>query len=174
MADFEFNTASNQSIERELLIAYLNTGTSSSPTWSAVGKRVSDSSEDYDWSKDSVQDVLGSTYTTMKRPVITQSFDPLPLDAGDPVGVKLWNLAIKEQNATALASQDMLIVHKYVGSSSDTYFAERYDGCAISINSIGGEGGGTLGIGTEITYGGTRTTGTVTKNGNTVTFTADE
>lgn len=166
-----FNTTSGQTIERELLIAYLNTGDTGEPAWSAVGKRVSDSSEDMDWSKDSVQDVLGSTYTTMKKPVITQTFDPLPLDAGDPVGVKLWNLAVKEQNAAALANQDMLIVHYYAGST--TFFAERYDSCAISVNNIGGEGGGTLGIGTEITYGGTRTTGTATKDGDEVTFAAD-
>lgn len=172
MADLTFNTVEGQTIDRELLIAYLNTGTYEAPVWSAVGKRVSDSSEEYDWSKDSQQDIIGNTFTTMKKPIITQTFDPLPMDAGDEVVKKLWNLAIKDQNAQALANMDMLIVHFYA-DASDAYFAERYESCAISVNNIGGEGGGTLGIGTEITYGGTRTTGNATKSGGVVTFAAD-
>ena len=42
------------------------------------------------------------------------------------------------------------------------------------MTSIGGDGGGTLNIATEITYGGTRTLGTVAKGANgAVTFTPD-
>ena len=52
MADLEFNTTVGQTIDRELLIAYLNTGTASAPVWSAIGKRVEDSSEEMDWSTD--------------------------------------------------------------------------------------------------------------------------
>ena len=44
MADLEFNTASGQTVDRELLIAYLNTGTTSAPVWSPLGSRVTDSS----------------------------------------------------------------------------------------------------------------------------------
>ena len=39
MADLEFNTASGQTVDRELLIAYLNTGTTSAPVWSPLGRR---------------------------------------------------------------------------------------------------------------------------------------
>ena len=162
MADVTFNTTEGQTIDRELLIAYLNTGTASSPVWSAIGKRVEDSSEELDWGQESKQDVLGNTFTTMKKPVITQSFDPIPLDAGDAAAVKMWNLAVKDHDAQALANQDMLIAHFYASSGSAS-FAERYDSCAIAVTNIGGEGGGTLNISTEITYGGTRTIGSVTK-----------
>lgn len=48
MADLEFNTASGQTVDRELLIAYLNTGTTSAPVWSPLGSRVTDSSMEYD------------------------------------------------------------------------------------------------------------------------------
>ena len=34
MADMTFNTTSGQTIDRELLIAYLNTGESATPVWS--------------------------------------------------------------------------------------------------------------------------------------------
>lgn len=172
MPDLTFNTTEGQTVDRELLIAYLNTGTNSVPVWSAIGKRVDSSNEEMDWSQESKQDVLGNTFTTMKKPVITQSFDPIPLDSGDPAVVKLWNLAVKDHDAQALANQDMLIGHFYA-KSGEAMFAERYSGCAIAVTSIGGDGGGTLNIATEITYGGDRTLGTVAKGAEgAITFTA--
>ncbi len=162
MADLTFATTEGQTIDRELLIAYLNTGTSSSPVWSAIGKRVEDSTAEMDWGQESSQDILGNTFTTMKKPTITQTFDPIPLDAGDAAAVKMWNLAVKDHDAQALANQDMMIGHFYV-TSGGTKFAERYTGCAIAVTSIGGDGGGTLNIATEITFGGDRILGTVMK-----------
>ena len=172
MADLTFNTPEGQTIARELLIAYLNTGTVSAPVWSPVGKRVEDSSTELDWDTDTIRDILGATYTTMKKPVITQSFDPCDLDGGDAAQVKLWNLGIKDHDAQALAAQDMLIVHFYGGEAA-TPFAERYASCAVEITGIGGEGGGNIGMPLNITYGGTRTTGTASRNAETgvVTFT---
>ena len=45
MAEYTFTTAAGQTVARELLLAYLNTGTGSAPVWSVIGKRVEDSSE---------------------------------------------------------------------------------------------------------------------------------
>ena len=168
--DLTFTTPAGQTIARQLMIAYLNTGETSTPTWSPIGKRVESSDEEMDWSQESTQDVLGNTWTTMKKPVITQSYDPIPLDAGDAAAVKLWNLGVKDQNAQALSNQDMLIAHYYTTGS----WAERYSGCAVAVTRIGGDGGGNLEISTEITYGGERTLGTVSNTGGTVTFTADD
>lgn len=168
MADTTFSTESGRTIAREKLIAYLNTGTNSAPVWSAIGKRVEESSAEYDWNRESSQDILGNAYSTMKKPVITQTFDPLPLEAGDAALEKLWNLAIKDQDAQSLAAQDMLIVHLYAGA---TAFAERYSACAIQISSLGGAGGGSIEMPIEVTYGGTRTVGTATASDGTVTFT---
>ena len=172
MADLTFNTTSGQTIDRELLIAYLNTGTTSSPVWSAIGKRVEDSSVEMDRSQESKQDILGNTFTTMKKPTMTQTFDPIPLDAGDAAAVKMWNMSVKDHDAQALSNQDMMIGHFYA-DSGEAKFAERYESCAIAVTSIGGEGGGTLNIASKITYGGTRTLGTVKKgsSGN-IEFTA--
>lgn len=172
MADLTFATPEGQTIDRELLIAYLNTGTASAPKWSAIGKRVEDSTAEMDWGQESSQDILGNTFTTMKKPTITQTFDPIPLDAGDAAAVKMWNLAVKDHDAQSLSNQDMMIGHFYV-TSGEAKFAERYSGCAIAVTSIGGDGGGTLNIASEITYGGTRTLGTITKGTSGVTFTAD-
>lgn len=170
MADITFNTEAGRTIARELLIAYLNTGTASTPVWSAIGKRVEDSDTEYDWDTETKRDILGATYGRMKKPTITQSFDPCELDAGDVAQQKLWNIAVKDQDAQALSAQDMLIVHFYAGSN----FAERYESCMIEITGLGGEGGGDIEMPINVTYGGTRTTGTATKAADgTVTFTAD-
>lgn len=83
MPDMEFNTTAGQTVDRELLIAYLNTGDESTPEWSPFGTRVTDSSMEYDWQEESEKDILGTTRTSMKKPIITQTFDPCELDAGD-------------------------------------------------------------------------------------------
>lgn len=170
MADLAFNTTAGQTIARELLIAYLNTGTAAQPVWSPIGKRVEDSDTEYDWDTETKRDILGATYGRLKKPTITQTFDPCELDAGDAAQVKLWNLAVKDQDAQALAAQDMLIVHFYAGSN----FAERYDACMIEVTGLGGEGGGEIQMPITVTYGGTRTLGTATKSSaGVVTFTPD-
>ena len=173
MAELTFNTPSGQTIARELLIAYLNTGTVSAPVWSPLGKRVEDSSTELDWESEISRDILGATYGTLKKPKITQSFEPGDLDAGDEAQLKIWNLAVYEQNPQALAALDMLIVHFYAGDSSAP-FAERYASCMIEVTGLGGEGGGNVGMPISVTYGGTRTTGTASRNAETgvVTFTA--
>lgn len=171
MADYEFNTTEGQTIDRALLIAYLNTSTSSSPIWSPIGKRVEDSSQDFDWSEETKQDILGSTYTTMKKPVISQTFDPCELDAGDEAQKKIWNLAIVKQDNNALSNMDMLIVHLYAGTANTAVFAERYESCMIKPTGLGGEGGGSIGMPIDVTYGGKRTIGTASVSAGTVTFT---
>ncbi len=172
MADISFNTISGQTIKRELLVAYLNTSATSTPVWSPLGKRVTDSEQSYDWSEDSSQDILGNTWSTMKKPVISQDFDPYDLDGGDVAALKIWNMAVKDQNYTALASQDMLIVHLYAGTADTAMFAERYAACSIRPSSLGGEGGGNLGMPISVTYGGQRTTGTASvSTAGVVTFT---
>lgn len=175
MADITFNTAAGETIARELLIAYLNTGTASAPVWSPLGKRTTDSSEEFDWSEESSQDILGNNYTKMKKPTITQTFDPWDLSGGDAAQERIFQLAIVEQNAQALTNQDMMIAHFYTTDSgaSAGSFAERYSACMVKPSGLGGEGGGNIGMPIDVTYGGTRTVGTVSKNedGN-ITFSA--
>ena len=173
MADLTFNTTAGQTVAREKMILFLNTGSADAPTWSPIGTRVNDSSMDFDWSDESNQDILGITHSSMKKPVITQSFEPANLDAGDAAYVRIWNLAVKDQDYTALAGQDMLLVHFYAGTAS-TPFAERYSSCMIKPTGLGGEGGGNMEMPFDVTYGGTRTVGTASVDSTTgaVSFTA--
>ena len=171
--NLKFNTAAGQTVARELLIAYLNTGTADAPVWSAVGKRVEDSSIKMDWATETKVDIFGATYTTGKKATKTQTFDPCELDAGDAAQELIWNLAIKDNNVNALMNQDMLIVHAYAGTANTAVFAERYASCAVLPTGLGGEGGGSVGMPIEVTYGGTRTVGTASIVEGTVTFTPD-
>ena len=173
MADYTFNTTPGQTVARELLIAYLNTGTNSEPTWSPIGKRVEDSSAEYDWGEETKQDIMGSTWGTMKKPVITQTFDPWELDAGDEAQKKIWDLAIVRQDTQTLANMDMLIVHLYAGTAKTAVFAERYESCMVKPSGLGGEGGGNIGMPIDVTYGGKRTVGTAAVSNGTVTFTPE-
>jgi hypothetical protein len=171
MAEMNFNTTPGETVARELLIAYLNTGSAEEPVWSPIGKRVEDSSIEFDWSTETKNDILGDTYTIGKKATKTQTFDPWELDGGDAAQLKIWNLAVKENNVNALLNQDMLIAHFYATGN----FAERYSACAVLPTGLGGEGGGSVAMPVDVTYGGTRSVGTVSKDASgKVTFTAEE
>ncbi|WP_304598244.1 hypothetical protein [Adlercreutzia caecimuris] len=171
MANSTFNTPENQTIAREQLILYLNTGTAASPAWSPLGKRVEDSSMDMDWGDETKQDILGNVHSTMKKPVITQSFDPCNLDSGDSAIVKVWELAVRDQDPQALCTMDLLLVHLYAGATG-AVFAERYPSSMVKATGLGGEGGGNIEMPIDVTFGGERETGTasVAADGK-VTFT---
>ena len=160
-------------IASSTLIVFLNTGSYSTPVWSPLGKRVTDSSEQYDWSAENTQDILGNNYSDLKKPVVSQSFDPWNITGGDAAAVKLWNLAVKDQDAAALSSQDLLIVHRYAGTAGSAMFAERYPASAVSPTGLGGEGGGRISMPVDITFGGVREVGTAAiTSAGVATFTA--
>lgn len=168
MADMTFNTTSGEAVARKLLILYLNTGTSSAPVWSPIGKRVEDSSMEYDWGEETKVDILGNTYTTLKPPTITQTFDPCELDAGDAAQLKIWNTAIKDQNTGAMANNDLLVVHTYAGTTSGA-FAERYPASMVKPSGLGGSA--SVGMPIDVTFGGSREVGTAAVADGAVTFT---
>lgn len=171
MADLTFNTTAGAVVERNLLILYLNTGTAAAPVWSAVGKRVEDSSMEYDWGEETKTDIFGETYTTMKKPTITQTFDPCELDSGDVAQVKLWNQSIKDQDVAAMANNDLLVVHTYAGTADTAVFAERYSACMVKPSGLGGSTN--VGMPIDVTFGGKRTKGTAAVAAGVVTFTAE-
>lgn len=175
MPKFNFKTKNGETVDRNLLLTCLNTGTIEAPVWSPMGSRTTDSSIENDWSTNSETDILGKTRTTMKTPVKTQSFDPLPLDGGDAAITKLHELAEIEENVAALCNLDMLIVYLYMENTDGTgVFAKRYDACAVETNSLGGEGGGNVGMPINVTFGGDMTKGVAVKGENgAITFTPE-
>lgn len=172
MADYEFNTTEEQPIGRDLLMLFLNTGTKENPTWSPIGKRVEESSMDLDWQRESKKDIFGNTFNTMKKPIKTESFEPWELTKGDVAQKKIWTLAFVEENAPALCSQDLLLVHGYAGTAKTAMFAERNDASSIEVTGLGGAGGGNIGMPINVTFGGTRTVGTAAIADGAVNFSA--
>lgn len=125
-----------------------------------------------DWSEETKQDILGDTYATMKTPIITQSFDPCELDSGDEYQQHVWNLAVVDQDAPALCNQDLLRIHLYASEEGGGVFAERYHSCMVKPTGLGGEGGGSLTMPIDVTFGGTREVGTATvADDGAITFT---
>lgn len=172
MSDLTFNTKAGAVVERKLLILYLNTGTSEAPVWSAIGKRVEDSSMEYDWGEESKTDIFGDVHTTMKKPVITQTFEPCELDGGDVAQLKIWNQAIRDQDVAAMTNNDLLVVHAYAGTADTAVFAERYPASAVKPSGLGGSTN--VGMPIDVTFGGKRTIGTASVADGKVTFTESE
>ena len=169
---FKFKTPAGQTVERKLYLCCGNYGTAEAPQWGKLGKRVEESSAEMDWGEESKQDILGDTYSTMKKPVISQTFDPCELDAGDQYQQRVWELAVVDQDAPALCNQDLLRIHLYAVDEKGNAFAERYPSSMVKPASLGGAGGGALTMPINVTFGGTRETGTasVAEDG-TITFT---
>lgn len=168
MSNKTLNTVAGLTVNRKLQTLYLNIGTSAVPNWAAIGKRTEDSSMEYDWQGNSTKDILGNTWNTLKEPIVTQQFDPVKLDSGDSAVVKVWEKAVRDQDAQTLAAMDLLVVHTYAEG-----FAERYSACMVDVTSLGGEGGGDISMPFTVTFGGIRTLGAATVTGGVVTFTAD-
>ena len=169
---YKFKTPAGQTVDRKLYLVCGNYGTAEAPQWGRLGKRVEDSSAELDWGEETKKDILGDTYTTMKTPTITQTFDPCELDSGDEYQQHIWNLAVVDQDAPALCSQDLLRIHLYAVDEEGRCFAERYHSSMVKPSGLGGEGGGTLTMPIDVTFGGTREVGTaaVAADG-TITFT---
>ena len=77
MADLEFNTTPRPDCRpgnADCLSKYWRVGP---PTWSPIGKRVEDSSIEFDWQTETKVDIFGDTYATGKKATKTQAFDPV-------------------------------------------------------------------------------------------------
>ena len=68
-----------------------------------------------------------------------------------------------------MTANDLLVVHAYAGTADTAVFAERYDSCMVKPASLGGSAN--VGMPIDVTFGGTRTTGTAAVSDGTVTFT---
>lgn len=166
-------TGEGVSATREMMITFVNTGTTDVPVWSAMGAKVTDSSIEYDWSLENNTDILGNAYTTAKTAQMSQSFSGNEVIAGDVVMNHLVDLAVVQKDAAKLVKQDCLVVHLYLQDESGNSFAERYSASAVVPTTIGGEGGGALVTDIDVTYGGVRVTGSAEKTADGVTFTPD-
>ena len=171
MAELKFNTPAGNPVARKMLILYMNTGSKELPKWSAIGRRVEDSSMEFDWNENASTDIFGDTYTEYKPPVITQTFEPCVLDSADEALQKIWNQAIRDQDTGAMVNNDLLVVHTYAGTADTAVFAERYPSSAIRPSGLGGSTN--VGMPINVTFGGQREKGTAAVTDGVVTFTKE-
>ena len=169
MAELRFNTPEGNAVERKTLMLFLNTGTYEEPIWSIIGRRVEDSSMEFDWGEEATTDVLGEVHTTYKPPVITQTFEPCELDSADAAQRKIWNQAIRRHDTGAMTNNDMLVVHSYIGNPKTGVYAERYLSSAVRPSGLGGSS--YVGMPITVIYGGEREEGAATVINKVVTFT---
>lgn len=172
-----YTMETGKTARREQLITYYNCATFLSPSWDAIGCRVTDSNIELDWGEDTAQDILGHTHTSVKEPTITQDAEDFELEEGQPAYQDIWERGVRDHDSS-VAHRDLLIVHTYYapdGESPTAFFAERYPDSAVLPTSIGGEGGGALKMNISVTYGGVREVGTASiSSSGVVTFTAGE
>ena len=171
-ATYTIKGSNGEAAARDLMISYLNTGTSSAPVWSPMGSTVEDSSVEYDYSQETKTDILGVTRTTAKAPTLNQSFSGGNLLAGDAVLNHILDINVIRRNVSEALNQDCLIVHLYLTDSTGKAFAERWKSSSVLLTSNGGAGGDMMASDIEVTYGGEREVGTAVVNNGTVTFTA--
>lgn len=159
-----------KNVERKMLILYLNmeSGREGPERWKPVGIGTPDSSMEYDWGEESKTDIFGNTYTTLKTPVVSQSFDPWPLGIEDDAQKLIWANAIAEQDVSAVANYDLLVVHTYVTNDDGNAFAERYKKSMVKPSRLGGSS--VVDMALDVTFGGERYIGNAVIEGETITF----
>ncbi len=157
---FHIVTPEGENPERHTYVVLGNAATYEAPEWHPMGKKVTDSSAENDFSSEDIRDILGGVYGEPKNPIIKQSFDGCRIDSGDKYQAKLVDLHIVDNNYRALANQDLLRLHTYLEDDEGNCFAERYPSSQVLPKSLGGEGGGPLTMPTEVTFGGIREPGT--------------
>lgn len=169
---FTVNTPAGQTVGRKLYVCCGNYGTYADPEWGRLGKRVEESSAEMDWSEETKTDILGDTHSTMKTPVISQTFDPGEVDSADKYQQHVLQLAVVDQNPAALCNQDLLRIHLYLTDENGNAFAERYPASMVKPTELAGKGGGALEMPVDVTFGGTREVGTASVAADgTITFT---
>lgn len=169
----DFALSANQKAERKLLVTCVNTGTTSSPTWTVIGAGVEDSAIEYNPDIETITDILGVTETTVNKLEPAQSLEPMTVRGGNALLFKL-NDIIERNAVSELSNFEVLIIRAYITETSgeDTvYHAEKHKGCTITPQSVGGSSYVDMPI--DINLSNDKVLGTVNayKAGDTITFT---
>jgi hypothetical protein len=176
-----FKGATDSTVARKELVAYLNTAESGSPVWTAIGWHCTDSALSIEIDTDTEKDILGNTFTNASAAEISQDFDPLPIHTGttslaNTLQEKLHNLWMAQDFTKFSNAFDALIVYMYAGTTESTvkhYDAHHFPACTIEMGDFGGSGEDPLSMPFTLHYGGTVEIGSATIDEDTgeVTFT---
>ena len=169
-----FNLATNRRAERKLLITCVEwnelVGTTPTQVREIVGKRITESSIEYNPDIVTENDILGNTYTDVNKTQPEQSLDPFTIIGGSKLAELLND--IRKRNALAELNQfTVYVITAFVGNSSTGYDAEKHVDCTITYDSFGGEDNVDFPI--TIHLSNNITTGTVNKLTSDFEFSAD-
>ncbi|ADY54712.1 hypothetical protein Sgly_0346 [Syntrophobotulus glycolicus DSM 8271] len=126
-------------VKRSQIAAFLNTGTSASPTWSLIGDGVTEQTIAYNPQTSEeiyINQDSGNTNIESYRPTI-----PTPMTAikGDAVFDFVDEIR-KSRKVLADAETEVCLVYLYETAESGAYPAEK-NSCSIQIDDFGGPGG---------------------------------
>lgn len=169
-----FSATAERTVARKELVAYLNTGTSETPEWTAIGWHCTDSSMSVEVDTDTQKDILGNVFTNASTPELTQDFDPLPIRQGTSAGADKLQQLLHDQWMSQDFSKtyDTLIVYLYAGEGTPgtaqcKYDAHRFPASTITPGDFGGSAEDPLNRPITVYYGGTVEVGTATINPDT-------
>jgi len=137
-----------------------------------VGRRVADSSLDFNTGEETDTDILGITDTDITGMEESQEFE-FPITSED-YDLYAWAKDIYFRRAWAeFKGVRGLQIHAYEGNTG-AYSALEFDSCTFVLQSLGGAGeGGRLNVSFILRFGGETRIGTVNtaRLGETITFT---
>lgn len=169
-----FNNNAKPKAKTERFKIYIDTSTTSSPTWELQGRGVESWTVEQNQDITKTPDVLG--YVDIERGTAqpVQSGVTLALRQGSTLAEMLFD-AFYSGDYSKLDS--IKILQKFEvkdGTASNTCLAREQDGCLIAINSFNGEAGGYLNFDVDFHYSNIITTGTMPmEDGTPITFTPD-
>lgn len=156
-------------IKRSKFAAFLNTGTSSTETWSLIGDGVTSMAISYNPQTSDETYIHQDSGTTDVESYKPTSSVPMTAIAGDPVFDFVDNLR-KTRAVMEDARTEICLVNLYETETAGAYPAEK-NVCSIQIDDFGGDGGGSAVINFTINFVGDAVKGTFSPT--TKKFTAD-
>lgn len=135
-----------------------------------LGKRVEESSIEFNNETETTKDILGINYTDVNKTEPSQTFEPFNIIGGSDLAEYLTDAALRNNIQAYNNTFNVYIITSFIGSSG-AYFAVKHTGCSIIPTSIGGDAYVQMPI--EVHYSNNITAGTVDKLANDFTFTAE-
>lgn len=157
-------------IKRSLVAAFLNTGTSETPTWSMIGDGVTEQTISYNPQTSDETYINMDTGTTDVESYKPTVSNPMTAIKGDPVFEYVDEIRI-DRKVLSECVTDVLFVYMYKDATTGAYPAERNQ-CGVQVDDFGGAGGEKVKLNFTLNLQGDPTHGKF--NPSTKTFTEDE
>lgn len=133
-----------------------------------LGKRVEDSSIEFNPDIATSTDILGITYTDVNKTEPQQTFDPFNIIGGSKLASYLVDAALSNDITKYNNNFTVYVISAFIGAS-EAYKTVKHTGCSIIPTSLGGDAWVQMPI--EVHYSNNITKGTVDKLADDFTFT---